>query len=185
MFVKWNLSPALPACQVCAGEPSRVSGLPPHGGGGASASEHLPIPGRVSGPQPMRFPSIVPPFIFSLSFPSFLLPSLLSFSPCPSLSSLIPSRPTYRAMRTSIIDMVLATDMSQHFEHLTKFKVSFTVNTVSVMNAHVLPCVQEDTLQFVSPPPASRGSWGGFSHQFGQGRRGGSCGHEEDHCQVC
>ena len=148
MFVKWNLSPALPACQVCAGEPPCVSGLPPHGEGGAPASQHLPIPGRVSGPQPMHFPSIVPPFILSLSFTSFLLPSLLSFSPCPS-------RPTYRAMRTSIIDMVLATDMSRHFEHLTKFKA---VNTVSAMNAHVLPvlpCVQEDTLQSVSPPPST------------------------------
>jgi high affinity cAMP-specific and IBMX-insensitive 3',5'-cyclic phosphodiesterase 8 len=28
---------------------------------------------------------------------------------------------TYRELRTSIIDMVLATDMAQHFEHLTKF----------------------------------------------------------------
>ena len=38
-----------------------------------------------------------------------------------SLSSLLSVRATYREMRVSIIDMVLATDMSQHFEHLTKF----------------------------------------------------------------
>ena len=42
-------------------------------------------------------------------------------------------RATYREMRTSIIDMVLATDMSQHFEHLTKF------NTLLVSHMRVQP----------------------------------------------
>lgn len=38
--------------------------------------------------------------------------------------------PTYREMRSSIIDMVLATDMSQHFEHLTKFSALVTSEDV-------------------------------------------------------
>lgn len=32
----------------------------------------------------------------------------------------------YRAVRQSIIDQVLATDMKQHFEHLSKFTTSVT-----------------------------------------------------------
>jgi high affinity cAMP-specific and IBMX-insensitive 3',5'-cyclic phosphodiesterase 8 len=36
---------------------------------------------------------------------------------------------TYREMRVSIIDMVLATDMSQHFEHLTKFNALMAQDT--------------------------------------------------------
>ena len=35
-----------------------------------------------------------------------------------------PYRSAYRTLRSSIIDLVLATDMSKHFEHLTKFNVS-------------------------------------------------------------
>lgn len=32
----------------------------------------------------------------------------------------------YKVMRQSIIDQVLATDMKQHFEHLSKFTTSIT-----------------------------------------------------------
>ncbi len=41
-------------------------------------------------------------------------------------------RATFRSLRTSIIDLVLATDMAKHFEHLTKFNVT-AVSVPSLM----------------------------------------------------
>ena len=37
---------------------------------------------------------------------------------------IISSRSTFRSLRGAIIDLVLATDMAKHFEHLAKFKNS-------------------------------------------------------------
>lgn len=37
-------------------------------------------------------------------------------------STLIFFRTTYESLRSAIIDLVLATDMSKHFEHLAKFE---------------------------------------------------------------
>ena len=42
------------------------------------------------------------------------------------------SRETYRVLRQSIIDMVLATEMMKHFEHLNKF-----VNSINKMTQKV------------------------------------------------
>lgn len=44
-------------------------------------------------------------------------------------------RAQYRTMRASIIDMVLATDMSKHFEHLQKFKAAIDASEVTKFSA--------------------------------------------------
>jgi hypothetical protein len=41
---------------------------------------------------------------------------------------IIQSRDEYRALRSIIIDMVLATEMNKHFEHLNKFVNKFSVD---------------------------------------------------------
>lgn len=40
------------------------------------------------------------------------------------LSYIAIGRSTFRSLRGAIIDLVLATDMAKHFEHLAKFKNS-------------------------------------------------------------
>lgn len=39
------------------------------------------------------------------------------------------TRDEYRAIRAVVIDMVLATEMNKHFEHLNKFVNKFSVST--------------------------------------------------------
>lgn len=39
------------------------------------------------------------------------------------------TRDEYRAIRSVVIDMVLATEMNKHFEHLNKFVNKFSVST--------------------------------------------------------
>lgn len=43
-------------------------------------------------------------------------------------SFLINNRDDYRALRSIIIDMVLATEMNKHFEHLNKFVNKFGIS---------------------------------------------------------
>lgn len=54
---------------------------------------------------------------------------------------------TYREMRTSIIDMVLATDMSQHFEHLTKFNTLLNSEEAALGSAVSLTKEEQETRQ--------------------------------------
>ena len=70
---------------------------------------------------------------FDPATPVSLLLHFLSFPhPSPPLPS--PSRVTYQSLRSSIIDLVLATDMSKHFEHVSKF--SNTVPLLQVIRAN-------------------------------------------------
>ena len=55
-----------------------------------------------------------------LCVPFIIFPTVLTSLP----PTFYPHRAQYRTMRASIIDMVLATDMSKHFEHLQKFKAA-------------------------------------------------------------
>ena len=41
----------------------------------------------------------------------------------------------YRSLRSSIIDLVLATDMAKHFEHLSKFTVVRQIGVVMLYSA--------------------------------------------------
>lgn len=54
-------------------------------------------------------------------------------------------RDTYREVRQSIIDMVLATEMTKHFEHLSKFIHVFT-NSVSIEEGYGEPNDRRDSL---------------------------------------
>lgn len=56
--------------------------------------------------------------VISFHFP-FLRPSV--FCPCWLSASVSLSRNEYRTLRQAIIDMVLATEMTKHFEHVNKF----------------------------------------------------------------
>ena len=56
-------------------------------------------------------------------------------SPLP-LPSCLPHRVQYRTMRSSIIDMVMSTDMSKHFEHLQKFKAAFEASVSTAVASH-------------------------------------------------
>lgn len=40
-------------------------------------------------------------------------------------------RETYKAARTNVIDMILATEMTKHFEHLAKFVNVFSTKSSS------------------------------------------------------
>lgn len=46
---------------------------------------------------------------------------------------LVLPRAAFRGLRTSIIDLVLATDMAKHFEHLTKFNMNLVRLSASLV----------------------------------------------------
>ena len=54
-------------------------------------------------------------------------------------------REDYRAMRHTVIDMILATEMTKHFEHLSKF-VNFTSKPVVRDSEDTLSMVSNDYL---------------------------------------
>jgi len=55
---------------------------------------------------------------------------------------------TYRTLRTSVIDLVLATDMAKHFEHLSKFSMS-VVSAVSKMLPYVHLNSEKQVISFM------------------------------------
>lgn len=50
----------------------------------------------------------------------------------------------YRTLRTAIIDLVLATDMAKHFEHLTKFNVLISVDGETGSNVSLTDIVSKE-----------------------------------------
>ena len=57
------------------------------------------------------------------------------------------TRPTYRIVRRDIIELVLATDMSKHFEHLQRFK-HFLPSLIQYYNSEVLSSAVSVTYRY-------------------------------------